>query len=90
MIKLDKIEEAIKENMTDFYNGEYNLEVHSEDKAAQIKHIDNYLQSIKTRIEVQGKNGCYSGSPYRKSHFPGKIYRISPQCSTSNHGYPSG
>lgn len=60
-IDISNIEEAIKENMTDFYNGEYNLEVHSKDKGAQIKHIDNYLQSIKTRIEVQGKNGCYSG-----------------------------
>ena len=60
-IDMSNIEEAIKENLPDFYNGEYNLEVHSEDKAAQIKHIDTYLQSIKTRIEVQGKNGCYSG-----------------------------
>ena len=60
-IDMSNIEEAIKENLPDFYNGEYNLEVHSEDKAAQIKHIDTYLQSIKTRIEIQGKNGCYSG-----------------------------
>ena len=60
-VDMSNIEAAIKENMPDFYNGEYNLEVHSKDKDTQIKHIDNYLQSIRTRIEVQGKNGCYSG-----------------------------
>ena len=60
-VDMSNIEAAIRENMPDFYNGEYNLEVHGEDKDTQKKHIENYLQSIKTRIEFQGKNGCYSG-----------------------------
>lgn len=60
-VDLISLEDAIKDQMPDFYNGEYNLEVHGEEKDVLIKHIDTYLQSIKTRIEVQGKNGCYSG-----------------------------
>lgn len=60
-IDLTNIEDAIKEQMPDFYNGEYNLEIHDTDKDALLNHIDTYLQSIRTRTEIQGKNGCYSG-----------------------------
>lgn len=60
-IDISPIENAIKEKMPDFYNGEYHLEMYANDKESLLKHIDTYLQSIKTRIEIQGKNGRYSG-----------------------------
>ncbi len=60
-INIKDLEEVIKTQMPDFYNGEYSLEVHDTDKEVLIKHIDSYLNSIKNRIDIQGKNGCYSG-----------------------------
>ncbi|MBO5046757.1 MAG: hypothetical protein J6C93_07835 [Clostridia bacterium] len=53
--------------MESFYNGEYHLELYDKDKKSSLKQIETYIQSIKSRVRVQGKNGCYSsfiGNPF--------------------------
>ena len=66
-IDITLLENAVKMNMETFYNGEYHLELYDKNKKSSLKQIETYIQSIKSRIRVQGKNGCYSsfmGNPF--------------------------
>lgn len=66
-IDITLLENAVKMNMETFYDGVYHLEVYDKDKKSSLKQINTYIQNIKSRISVQGKNGCYSsfmGNPF--------------------------
>lgn len=66
-IDIATLENAVKTNMETFYNGEYHLELYDKNKKSSLKQIGIYIQSIKSRTRVQGKNGCYSsfmGNPF--------------------------
>lgn len=67
-IMTEEIDQCVKDNMEQFFNNDYSLEVFSFDSEGSIKHICRYVQIIHNQNEEQGKNGTYhgwGGNPYQ-------------------------
>lgn len=60
-INMKSLDDAIQNNMVDFYNGVYHLEIFDRDRKSSINNIKRYMNSINIRNEEQGKNGIFHG-----------------------------
>ena len=60
-IDMKILDGAIRKNMEEFYNGAYHLEVFDRDRESSIRNIKQYLCSIDSHNEEQGKNGTFHG-----------------------------
>lgn len=63
----EKIDDCVKQNMTNFYKQVYSLELLSESKDELVVHIENYISQINIRNKEQGDAGTYYGystNPY--------------------------
>ena len=54
----NSVDEIVRKYYPEFYGNEYHLEVRSGERSA---HIPRYIESMKSRNEIQGKNGLFIG-----------------------------
>lgn len=56
-VDISSLESSIKNKMSSFYEGDYYLEMYVKDKKSSMPQIHKQMKAVKSRIEVQGKNG---------------------------------
>lgn len=61
ILNIENLESKIAEKYPDFYKGTFRLEMMSRREENSIEFVENYLKEAKSRNELQGKNGAYSG-----------------------------
>ncbi len=61
ILNIENLESKIAEKYPSFYKGTFRLEMMSRREENSIEFVENYLKEAKSRNELQGKNGAYSG-----------------------------
>lgn len=61
ILNIENLESKIAEKYPGFYKGTFRLEMMSRREENSIEFVENYLKEAKSRNELQGKNGAYSG-----------------------------
>lgn len=63
-LNTENLEDKIAKKYPNFYENTFRLEMISIQKSNPMKFVEIYLQKAKSRNELQGKNGTYSGYSY--------------------------
>lgn len=63
-LNIENLEAEIAKKYPDFYKNTFRLEMMSRREENSIEFVENYLKEAKSRNELQGKNGAYSGYSY--------------------------
>ena len=63
-LNIENLETEIAEKYPDFYKGTFRLEMVSHRVGNSMEFVENYLKEAKSRNDLQGKDGAYSGYLY--------------------------